>query len=68
MHALLSANAYNAAETRLKKFEAINEYLLYGNLKVFEKIESIEKRRSNDLAFSSTFPELLDCKHILVVL
>ena len=43
MHALLSANAYNAAETRLKKFEAINEYLLYGNLKVFEKLESIEK-------------------------
>ena len=43
VHALLSANAYNAAETRLKQFEAINEYSLYGNLKVFEKIESIEK-------------------------
>ena len=43
VHALLSASAYNAAETRLKKSEAINEYLLYGNLKVFEKLESIEK-------------------------
>ena len=42
--------------------------MLAHEMKYKSQIESIEKRRSYDLAFSSTFPELLDCKHILVVL